>query len=80
MVQKTGISVELVKAVAHHQKIPLLGVCLGHQAIGAAFGAKIISAPAIMHGKIDKIYHSQEQTIFKNLSHLLKPQDTTLFV
>ena len=65
---KAGISIELVKAVAHHQKIPLLGVCLGHQAIGAAFGAKIISAPNIMHGKVDKIYHSQEHLIFKNLS------------
>ena len=42
--EKAGISVELVKAVAHHKKIPLLGVCLGHQAIGAAFGAKIIRA------------------------------------
>ena len=41
---KAGISIELVKAIAHHQKIPLLGVCLGHQAIGAAFGAKIINA------------------------------------
>tara|TARA_A100000164_G_scaffold363195_1_gene379951 strand:+ start:153 stop:731 length:579 start_codon:yes stop_codon:yes gene_type:complete len=64
---KAGISIELVKAVAHHQKIPLLGVCLGHQAIGAAFGAKIISAPEIMHGKVDKIQYSQEHSIFKNL-------------
>jgi anthranilate synthase component 2 len=55
---KAGISIELVKAVALHQKIPLLGVCLGHQAIGAAFGAKIISAPEIMHGKVDKIHYS----------------------
>ena len=65
---KAGISIELVKAVALHQKIPLLGVCLGHQAIGAAFGAKIINAPKIMHGKVDKIYHSQEHKIFKNVS------------
>ena len=64
---KAGISIELVKAVAHHQKIPLLGVCLGHQAIGAAFGAKIISAPEIMHGKVDSIHYSQEYPIFKNL-------------
>jgi anthranilate synthase component 2 len=66
--EKAGISVDLVKAVAHHQKIPLLGVCLGHQAIAAAFGAKIIRAPNIMHGKVDKIHHSQESIIFKNLS------------
>ena len=64
---KAGISIELVKTVAHHQKIPLLGVCLGHQAIGAAFGAKIISAPEIMHGKVDEIHYSQEHSIFKNL-------------
>ena len=66
---KAGISIELVKAVADHQKIPLLGVCLGHQAIGAAFGAKIIGAPEIMHGKVDKIHYSQEHSIFKNLSN-----------
>ena len=66
--EKAGISVDLVKAVADNQKIPLLGVCLGHQAIAAAFGAKIIRAPNIMHGKVDKIHHSQESIIFKNLS------------
>ena len=66
--EKAGISIDVVKAVTYHQKIPLLGVCLGHQAIGAAFGAKIINAPKIMHGKVDKIYHSQEHQIFKNLS------------
>ena len=65
--EKAGISIDLVKAVAYNKKIPLLGVCLGHQAIGAAFGAKIMSAPEIMHGKIDKIHHSQEQVIFKDL-------------
>ena len=66
--EKAGISVDLVKAVARDKKIPLLGVCLGHQAIAAAFGAKIIRAPNIMHGKVDKIYHSHESIIFKNLS------------
>ncbi len=65
--EKAGISVDLVKAIASNRKIPLLGVCLGHQAIGAAFGAKIIGAPVIMHGKVDKIYHSQGHMIFKNL-------------
>jgi len=65
--EKAGISIDLVKAVAYNKKIPLLGVCLGHQAIGAAFGAKIMSAPEIMHGKIDNIHHSREQVIFKGL-------------
>ena len=69
---KAGISIELVKAVARHQKIPLLGVCLGHQAIGAAFGAKIVNAPQIMHGKVDEIHYSQEHPIFKSLSNPFK--------
>jgi anthranilate synthase component 2 len=65
--EKAGISVDLVKAVASHRNIPLLGVCLGHQAIGAAFGAKIIRATDIMHGKVDEIYHSQEHMLFNGL-------------
>ena len=40
--------------------LPFLGVCLGHQSIGAAFGGKIIKAPEIIHGKLSKISHSQE--------------------
>ena len=66
--EKAGISIDLVKAAAHNQKIPVLGVCLGHQAIGAAFGAKIMSAPEIMHGKVDRIYHSQKKVIFKDMA------------
>ena len=65
--EKAGISIDLVKAVASHRNIPLLGVCLGHQAIGAAFGAKIICASEIMHGKVDEIYHSQRHMIFNGL-------------
>ena len=66
--EKAGISVDLIKAVARSKRIPLLGVCLGHQAIGVAFGAKIIVNTNIMHGKVDNIYHSQNKVIFKNLS------------
>jgi anthranilate synthase/aminodeoxychorismate synthase-like glutamine amidotransferase len=65
--QEAGISIPLVQQFAG--KIPILGVCLGHQAIGAAFGGRIIRAKKIMHGKTSNIHHDA-RSIFKNL-----PQD-----
>jgi para-aminobenzoate synthetase component II len=53
--QEAGISVELIEKLAG--KFPILGVCLGHQAIGAAFGGKIIRAPKLFHGKTSEIQH-----------------------
>jgi len=53
--KEAGISVEVVKALG--PKIPLLGVCLGHQSIGYAFGGKVIRAPYLMHGKTSQIHH-----------------------
>jgi len=53
---EAGISVQLVRAAAE-EGIPLMGVCLGHQSIGAAFGADIVRAPELMHGKTDAIHH-----------------------
>ena len=53
--QEAGISVELIEQLAG--KFPILGVCLGHQAIGAAFGGKIIRAPKLFHGKTSEIHH-----------------------
>ncbi len=53
---QAGISVPLIQQAAG--KIPLLGVCLGHQAIGAAFGGKIIRAQTLMHGKTSEIQHN----------------------
>jgi anthranilate synthase/aminodeoxychorismate synthase-like glutamine amidotransferase len=50
-----GISMELIKAAAG--KIPILGVCLGHQSIGQVFGAKVVQARKIMHGKTSQIEH-----------------------
>ena len=55
--KEAGIS---VNAISHFAgKVPILGVCLGHQSIGAAYGAKIIKANKIMHGKLSKISHNQ---------------------
>jgi anthranilate synthase/aminodeoxychorismate synthase-like glutamine amidotransferase len=62
--KEAGISVETVRHFAG--KVPLLGVCLGHQSIGAAFGAEIINAPRLMHGKTSMIHHDGK-TIFKGL-------------
>ena len=53
--QEAGISVELIEKLAG--KFPILGVCLGHQAIGAAFGGKIIRAPKLFHGKTSEVMH-----------------------
>ena len=61
---EAGISVALVQHFAG--KIPILGVCLGHQSIGQAFGGKIVGAPTIMHGKVSEINHSG-QSIFEGL-------------
>jgi para-aminobenzoate synthetase component 2 len=62
--QEAGISVELVEKLA--RAFPILGVCLGHQAIGAAFGAKIIRAPKLFHGKTSEIGHDGKG-IFRSL-------------
>jgi len=54
--QEAGISIELIRHFA--AKVPILGVCLGHQAIGAAFGGNIIRAKKLMHGKTSPILHT----------------------
>lgn len=62
--QEAGISVELIQKMAG--KCPILGVCLGHQAIGAAFGGRIVRAPKIFHGKTSEIHHDGKN-IFRGL-------------
>lgn len=53
---EAGISVPLIQRLGG--RVPILGVCLGHQAIGQAFGGRIIRAPQVMHGKTSAIYHT----------------------
>ena len=62
--QEAGISVPVLKHFAG--KLPILGVCLGHQSIGAAFGGKVIRAQQVMHGKTSPIAHTGAG-VFKNL-------------
>jgi len=64
--REAGISVECVRQLAG--QLPLLGVCLGHQAIGQALGAKIVRADRLMHGKTDLIYHDG-QGLFAGLDN-----------
>jgi anthranilate synthase component 2 len=67
--QEAGILIPLVQHLASlpkKQQIPTLGVCLGHQAIGAAFGGDVIRAPHLMHGKTSAIAHDN-RTIFKGI-------------
>jgi len=62
--QESGICLDLIKKASG--KIPILGVCLGHQAIGEAFGGKVVRAPQPMHGKVSSIYH-EGRTVFKDI-------------
>jgi len=61
-----GISKELIRIFAG--KVPILGVCLGHQCIGEVFGGRIVLAPKIMHGKVSLVYHNGK-TIFKGIEN-----------
>lgn len=61
--EQAGVTIPLIQAL--YQKIPILGVCLGHQAIAAAFDGKIISAPQIMHGKTSSVEHAGQGIFLK---------------
>ena len=67
--QDAGISMELIKHFARPEaarRVPILGVCLGHQAIGAAFGGKVVRAAKLMHGKTSEVEHDG-RTIFAGI-------------
>ncbi len=64
--REAGISCDVIRRFG--TKTPILGVCLGHQCIGSAFGGEIIRAPNIMHGKMSNIFHDS-QTIYQSLKN-----------
>jgi anthranilate synthase/aminodeoxychorismate synthase-like glutamine amidotransferase len=64
--REAGISCDAIKRFG--LRVPMLGVCLGHQSIGAAFGGKIVRAPSIMHGKLSEVTHDS-QTIFRDVKN-----------
>lgn len=66
---EAGVSVDVIRHFAG--KIPILGVCLGHQSIGQAFGGRIVRADRLMHGKTSMIYHDGK-TIFEGISNPFK--------
>lgn len=63
--QQAGICLDVLKSLSG--KFPILGVCLGHQAIGEAFGGKVVHAPEIVHGKADTMYVTQASPIFEGM-------------
>ena len=62
--EDAGISLQLIKQLG--DRIPILGVCLGHQSIGQVFGGQVVSAPVLMHGKTSSVHHLNTG-VFKNI-------------
>ena len=66
--KEAGVTVEVIRQF--HQRIPIMGICLGHQAIGYAFGAEVVRADRLMHGKTSPVFNDG-RTIFKGLPNPL---------
>ncbi len=66
---EAGVCLELIKK--SDGKVPILGVCLGHQAIGQTYGAKVVRAKTLMHGKVSEINHTSK-SVFKGLNGPIK--------
>ncbi len=66
--KEAGISCAVIQRFAQH--VPILGVCLGHQCIGAAYGGRIVRTSEIMHGKLSDVFHDS-QTIYRSLKNPL---------
>lgn len=64
---ESGISIDVIKNLAG--VMPILGVCLGHQAIGQVFGAKVVRAPYLMHGKVSEIIHDTYDALFTDIDN-----------
>lgn len=71
---EAGISLDVISTLG--ENIPILGVCLGHQAIGQAYGGKVIRAPYVMHGKISSITHQGNDPLFEDVPN---PFDATRY-
>lgn len=67
--EDAGVTIEVIRCLG--PKIPILGICLGHQAIGVAFGAQITYAPSLMHGRTSVVMHSGE-TILRSVANPLR--------
>jgi anthranilate synthase component 2 len=64
---ESGVSIDVIKNLAG--VYPILGVCLGHQTIGQVFGAKVVRAPYLMHGKVSEIIHAVDEDLFSGLDN-----------